>query len=318
MERLKELAKRLLVQCLALQANETLVVVSDGTRPEICEALFQAGQEMGADAVVMQMKPRTRSGEEPPAVVAAAMERADVVICPTQHSLTHTQARRNAAQAGARVATMPGITLDMFENGPITADFEEVARLSERVADVLTQAKHVRIEKEGAVFECSLEGRKGIASTGIYRERGQSGNLPSGEAYIAPLEGTSNGELIVDGSMVGLGLLHSPLRLTVRDGLLVAAQGDRAEEWLQKLGDSQEARNVAEFGVGTNSGARLTGVILEDEKAFGTIHVAFGSNDTFGGTVNAGVHFDGVIVKPTVYVDGQLLMQDGKMLLVNE
>jgi leucyl aminopeptidase (aminopeptidase T) len=314
MSSLSETAKRLLTQSLNLKAGETLLVVSDGTRPEICEALYQAGIELGAEALIIAMKQRAKSGEEPPRAVAAAMKSADVVICPTQHSLTHTAARKEACKQGARVATMPGITLDMFQNGPITADFEEVAALSRKVADRLSAAEQVRIEKDGAVFTFSLKGRQGIASTGLYRESGEGGNLPSGEAYIAPLEGTAEGTLIIDGSIVGLGLLNSPLTLTVKNGLLTEAAGERADEWLGKLGDSAEARNVAEFGVGTNHKARLTGVILEDEKAFGTIHIAFGSNATFGGTVEAGVHLDGVMLKPTVYLDGKLFMQEGKLI----
>lgn len=306
-------ARNILKQCLDLKPDETLLIVSDGTCPEICQALRVAGKEMAAEALLLEMAPRERSGQEPPDVVAVAMKQADVVVCPTAHSLTHTRARQEAAAAGARIATMPGITLDMFEHGPITANYSEVARLTQRVADILTHGKHVRVVKDGAVFTCSIEGRAGIPSTGVYRERGQSGNLPSGEAYIAPLEGTAEGDLIVDGSIAGIGLLSEPLRLTVRQGLLVRADGDRAQEWLAKLGDSDAARNVAELGIGTNRKARLTGVILEDEKAYGTIHVAFGSNATFGGTVQAGVHLDAVIRRPTVYVDGQLVMQDGEL-----
>nr|WP_067622244.1 aminopeptidase [Alicyclobacillus acidiphilus] len=312
---LLETSRKLLSQALAVKAGESVLIISDGTRPEICNDLHQAAQSLGAESMILTMKPRRRSGEEPPEVVAFAMQKADVVICPTEHSLTHTSARKRASEQGARVATMPGITLDMFENGPMTADFHQVADLSRRVADVLTKGDYVRIEKDGAILEFRLGTRLGIASTGMYTEKGQSGNMPSGEAYIAPLEGTANGELIVDGSMVGLGLLSSPIKLTIRDGLLTHAEGERADEWLDKLGSSPSARNVAEFGIGTNDKARLTGVILEDEKALGTIHVAFGSNATFGGTVEAGVHLDAVVTKPTVHLDGNLVMRDGGLMV---
>lgn len=308
-------AKRLLSDAMGLTVGESLLVVSDTTREEIAQALWQAGMGLGAEAMEMTMQPRSRSGEEPPLGVAAAMAAADVVVCPTQFSLTHTRARRAASERGTRVATMPGITLDMFKQGPITADFNEVAALSIRVAEVLSQATNIRIEKDDAVFHIDVAGRKGIASTGVYKEKGQSGNLPSGEAYIAPLEGRSVGELIVDGSMGGLGLLASPLRLMVRDGLLVQVEGERAAEWLRILGDSPAARNVAELGIGTNPQARLTGVILEDEKAYGTVHVAFGSNATFGGTVEAGIHLDGVITRPTLYVDDRAVMKNGELCL---
>ncbi|RIV23098.1 aminopeptidase [Alicyclobacillaceae bacterium I2511] len=310
-----QVAKRLLSEAMGLTVGESLLVVSDTTREEIAQVLCQAGVSLGAEIMEMTLLPRSRSGEEPPSAVAAAMAAADVVVCPTQYSLTHTQARKFASERGSRVATMPGITLEMFEQGPVTADFGQVAALSLRVAEVLTQAKQIRIEQAGAVFQLDVTGRNGIASTGVYKQRGESGNLPSGEAYIAPVEGRAFGELIVDGSMGGLGLLTSPLHLTVRDGLLVQAEGERAAEWLQILGDSPAARNVAELGIGTNPQARLTGVILEDEKAYGTIHVAFGSNATFGGTVEAGIHLDGVIRQPTLYVDDQRVMENGVLLL---
>lgn len=168
-----EAARNMLTQSLNVQTGETLLIVSDGTRDEICRKLYTAGTSLGAETIILEMKPRQRSGEEPPKLVALAMQQADVVICPTEHSLTHTKARKNASDSGARVATMPGITLGMFENGPMTADYRRVAALSRTVADILSKGKNVRIEKNGAIFECSLEGRTGIASTGVYSEKGQ-------------------------------------------------------------------------------------------------------------------------------------------------
>jgi leucyl aminopeptidase (aminopeptidase T) len=183
------------------------------------------------------------------------------------------------------------------------------------MADLLTRGKEVRIVKEGRELRFSIAGRKGIPSTGIYREPGQSGNLPSGEAYIAPVEGTAEGKLWVDGSMVGIGLLREPLEITISAGKLNRAEGIHAKDFLTSLGASELARNVAEFGIGTNRKARLTGIILEDEKIYGTVHVAFGDNSTFGGSVQAGIHLDGVILKPDVYVDDAQIMDEGEIII---
>ncbi|TGU57377.1 aminopeptidase, partial [Mesorhizobium sp. M00.F.Ca.ET.186.01.1.1] len=79
------------------------------------------------------------------------------------------------------------------------------------------------------------------------------------------------------------------------------------------LGD-QDGRLLGEFGIGTNDKARITGVVLEDEKVYGTIHVAFGSNNTFGGTIVAGVHIDLVVKDPDVYLDDTCIMKSGKLL----
>ena len=80
------------------------------------------------------------------------------------------------------------------------------------------------------------------------------------------------------------------------------------------LGDNPAARNLAELGIGTNDKARVTGVILEDEKIYGTVHIALGSNDTFGGTVAAGIHVDGIITHPELLLDGKAIVANGTVL----
>jgi leucyl aminopeptidase (aminopeptidase T) len=147
----------------------------------------------------------------------------------------------------------------------------------------------------------------------MYVNPGESGNLPSGEAYIAPVEGSAEGQILVDGSISGIGKVDSPLLLTVQNGRITKTEGTTGERLLQILGE-QDGRMLGEFGIGTNDKARITGVVLEDEKVYGTIHVAFGSNNTFGGTIVAGVHIDLVVKEPDVYLDDRLIMKKGQLL----
>lgn len=312
-EKIVEISMNTLADCLGLKSGETFLVVTDESRKELAEALHEAGKRLGAESMLAVMTERAKSGEEPPEAIAAAMTKAQVVVCITKHSLTHTQARKQAAAAGARLATMPGITEDMFLEGAIAADYTQVKALAEKVTDMLTGAHMVRIEKDGRSLEFSIQGRDGVPSTGMYLEPGQSGNLPSGEAYIAPVEGTAEGQIVVDGSIAGIGKLSGPIVLTVEKGRLTAAEGGpEGEKLLQMLGDG-DGRLLGEFGIGTNEKARITGVVLEDEKVYGTIHVAFGSNNTFGGIVAAGVHIDCVVGKPDVYLDGRQIMKNGEL-----
>ncbi|UYO07177.1 aminopeptidase [Paenibacillus sp. PSB04] len=312
-EKIVEISMNTLADCLGLKSGETFLVVTDESRKELAEALHEAGKRLGAESMLAVMTERAKSGEEPPEAIAAAMTKAQVVVCITKHSLTHTQARKQAVAAGARLATMPGITEDMFLEGAIAADYTQVKALTEKVTDMLTGAQTVRIEKDGRSLEFSIQGRDGVPSTGMYLEPGQSGNLPSGEAYIAPVEGTAEGQIVVDGSIAGIGKLSGPIVLTVEKGRLTAAEGGpEGEKLLQMLGDG-DGRLLGEFGIGTNEKARITGVVLEDEKVYGTIHVAFGSNNTFGGIVAAGVHIDCVVGKPDVYLDGRQIMNNGEL-----
>ncbi|MEK4048037.1 aminopeptidase [Paenibacillus sp. FSL H8-0048] len=307
------ISMNVLKDCLGVASGELLAVVADDDKRDLAESVYEAGKRLGAESMLLVMQPRSRSGEEPPAPVAEAMAKADVAVCITTHSMTHTAARKQAAAAGTRVATMPGITDDMFSNGAITADYGQVKALTEQVAALLSAGSRVRVEKEGLVLSFSIDGRDGILSTGLYLNPGESGNLPSGEAYIAPLEGTASGQIKVDGSVAGIGALDGPMVLTVEDGRLIHADGEHGGKLLDMLGNG-DGRLLGEFGIGTNNKARITGVVLEDEKVYGTIHVAFGSNNTFGGVVAAGVHIDAVVMKPDVYIDDKLIMQAGELL----
>ena len=314
-ESLAKVGADLLKTCMGLKRGESLLVVTDLPTREIGEALFQGGTDAGANAMLMVILPTGKNGAEPPTAVAAAMKQADVVVCPTKFSVTHTRARLEAAKAGARIATMPGITEEMFFKGAVSADYAAVADLSRRGTDLLSKARDARIVKDGKELTMSLEGRDAVASTGLYTEKGQSGNLPTGEAYIAPIEGTASGETVFDGSIAGIGPLKMPVTVKLEKGLLVNADGPDGKRLLEMLGDAEEARNLGELGVGTNDRARITGVILEDEKVYGTVHLAFGDNSTFGGNTRAGVHIDGIIMKPDLYLDGKLVVSGGKLLI---
>ncbi len=305
-------------QCMGLKAGERALIVTDDSKLHLGHALYRQARTMGAQAVLVQMPVAKISGEEPPAAVSAAMLEADVIVCPTEESITHTNARINAVKKGARVATMPGITDDMFEEGPILADYTEVERLSRLYADLLSKASVCRIVTGGHELTLQLDGRTGVASTGVYREPGLAGNLPSGEGYIAPLEDGADGELLVDGSIVGVGLLEEPVVITIKNGAITGISGKQAAQVEQAIPNHPLSRTVGELGIGTNPMARVTGVILEDEKVYGSVHVAFGTNTSFGGITKACSHIDCVTLRPEVYLDGRLVISQGKLLITEE
>lgn len=302
--------ENVLTNCMNVRPGEQVLIVTDDEKYSIGQALYQAAKNLGTEAMLMTMSVREVSGQEPPTVVAAAMKAADVVLCPMSTSITHTRAKIEAAESGTRIATMPGITAEMFANGAMTADYSRVMSLTERVTEMLTKANTARIEKEGHVMTLDLRGRRGISSHGVYREKGQAGNLPSGESYIAPIETGSNGTMVIDGSMVGIGLLEEPLEVEVKNGILQSIQGKDAEK-LKILSKTINNGTLCELGIGTNYAARLIGIILEDEKAYQTVHIAFGTNVGFGGNNQADCHMDGIIKNPSLYLDDKLVMLDG-------
>jgi leucyl aminopeptidase (aminopeptidase T) len=301
--------------CLGVKSGESLLVVTDSLLAPIGHALLEAGRSLTERVLYLEIPATGVPGSEPPDGVAELMARADAVVAPTSRSLTHTAARRAACAAGARVATMPGITEDTLVRC-LDADVHRIARRAEHVAEILTRGRVARVTNpSGTDVTLPIEGIRGIASRGLILERGTFGNLPSGEAYLMPEEGKSQGVVVVDGAMAGLGVIEdSPIRIRVVDGMAVEVEGGeearRLLELMERAGPA--ARNVAELGVGTNDRARITGTILEDEKILGTVHIAFGNNASMGGTVTVPFHLDGVILAPTLEIDGEVLLKEGE------
>lgn len=304
--------------CMGAKDGESILVVTDEFKNEIGKTLFTNAKNLGYESVYLEFKSREMHGQEPPSQIAEMMKLFDVVLCPTAKSLTHTNARRNASSLGARIATFPGITEEIMIRG-LNADYNKIASLTIHLQEILNDVNEVRVTtSSGTDITMDISGRKALPSKGLFHKKGESGNLPTGEAYIAPNEEKSNGVFYVDGSMAGLGVVKGkPIRIEVADGYAVnisgGLQAKKLDDTLTKYG--KLARNVAEFGIGTNDKAKLSGVLLEDEKVLGTIHIALGDNKSMGGKVDIPIHLDGVVKKPTVYFDGEMVMKNGKLLI---
>jgi len=300
-------------RCLAVRPGEEVLVVADRETWTIGEALRDEAADTGADAVLAVMDPRVVDGNEPPRTIAGALQSCDVFIAPTSRSLSHTRARKAATDAGARGATMPGVTADMLAR-VMAVDFDRMAARSEKVAGLLSRADIARLTcPRGSDFTFDLTEREGLPDDGALTEPGAFGNLPCGEGFIAPLNG--EGRLVAT-TLAPVGIAEEPVALTVEDGRLTEADGPLGPRFLQLLTDAGEGgTNLAELGVGTNDRARLTGNILEDEKILGTVHVAFGASAGFGGTVSVPVHLDVVILEPTLEINGRVVLDLGSYML---
>jgi aminopeptidase len=300
--------------CMGVQTGERVLIVADEPLRNIGYALWEVAKDLGTEVTLVEILPRKTNGEEPPKEVAELMKMVDVVLCPTSKSLTHTDARRNASATGARIATLPGVTDEIMVRC-MNADYNAIARRTFRLCEMLEKTETVRVTTpRGTNITLPIKGRHAHASSGLFREKGQWGNLPTGESYLAPLEGLSNGTVVVDGSMASVGMVEEPIHIAVRDGYATDITGGREAHRLIELlqPHGKDGRTVAEFGIGTNDKAILTGNILEDEKVMGTIHIAFGDNKSMGGSVRVASHLDGLIKEPTVWFDETLVMKDGK------
>ena len=313
---LSNASKTALKDYMGLKPEETLLIVTDELLRPIALSLLEEGQKLCKVAILVEMKSREINGQEPPPAIAEMMKSVDVVLCPTSKSLTHTASRRDAAEKGVRVGTMPGISVETMVRC-LNADAEKIISMTKSVAEKMRLASYIRIVTEkGTDITMPMKDRKVLESTGVLRNKGDWGNLPSGEVYLAPWEDKSFGKVVIDGSMAGIGMLSEPITVEIKDGYAEKIEGGDDAKKLIALLDKpgREARAVAEFGFGTNYKAQLCGEILEDEKVYGTIHIAFGNNLSMGGNIKVSSHLDGLVKEPDVYFDEVLIMKKGKLI----
>lgn len=306
--------------CMGVGKEEIVVIICDEPCRNIGYELWNCAKQSAAEAIFCEISPRNSNGEEPPSAVAELLRSVDVALIPTSKSMSHTDARREASKTGVRIATLPGITEETMIR-TLNADYKMIGDLSRELAAILKGGKIVNIKTDiGTDVDLYIEGRESLADTGLNHSKGSFSNLPAGEAYIAPVENRSSGRIVYDGSMAAIGLLRDEvIEVNIADGYATDFRGGKSAEKLYQIMKpfGKNAFNVAELGIGTNDKALITGNVLEDEKALGTVHIALGDNMSMGGKIAVPSHLDGVIKKPTVTVDGEVIMEKGQLRITN-
>ncbi|MGD8351679.1 MAG: aminopeptidase [Nitrospirota bacterium] len=300
---------------------------SHGAEPpaELWESAFgsaavKALREAKVLSPILRKKARPRQMEEAERILRRRKRSAvSAVVALSFYSTSHTAFRRLLTTAcGGRYASMPIFEAPMLE-GAMNVDWKALARRTGAVAGAVNSFDTVRVTTpNGTDITLSKKTRQAHADTGILTKPGSFGNLPAGEVYLAPLEGTARGTLVLEWAPTRE--LSSPVRLTIKEGLVTSVQGNEefALELERKLSERPENRNLAELGIGTNDRATRPDNILESEKILGTVHFALGDSSSFGGRVHTPFHQDFVFFLPTVVLsdgDGKrlTLMKDGKL-----
>lgn len=313
-------AETLVKICAAVAPDERVYIITDRGARAAAELVARAASEVSASVELEIVPDLKMHGAEPAAAAAEKMSAAHVIFCLTRLSMAHTQARKKATDRGARFLSLPDYSLELLAGPSLTADFGALAPLAERLGRRLDLASRAVIKTEaGTDLVLDLTGRTANRCPGLCRQPGALASPPDAEVNIAPLEGSAQGVIIVDGSIPcpELGLLTRPVKLTVTNGAVAALDGDPAEiHVLERLfheaGD--KARVLGEFGLGLNPKARLSGKMLEDEGCAGTVHFGFGSNATIGGENAVSFHLDFVVKQPTVWLDEEMILEGGRIL----
>jgi len=316
--------------CLKVRAGEKAVIITDEPTRAIGAALRQAVEAITEPARFFVMEDFGARPIDFPAEIGEALAAADVSIYAAQGVKGELQSfRRHMLKAvesnpKLRHAHMIGITPEIMCDG-MCSDYAEIQRVSKLVYEKVKDAREIRVQADSgsditARFSPEL---KWIISDGQILP-GKFKNLPDGEVFTAPE--TVDGVFVVDGCLGDYfterygSLAGTPVTVEIKDGRALRASLKCENEALRQdldeylFASDENSPRVGEFAIGTNTGLnRLIYNLLQDEK-FPGVHMAFGHPypSKTGATWDSRTHVDGVILKPTIIVDGEVLMEKGE------
>jgi leucyl aminopeptidase (aminopeptidase T) len=308
---------------MGLQRGEKILVVVDEPLSHARDAILAEAVKVGPAELWSYTFPNaSRPFSEYPPPLVTLMTEVDVIVLllasmeMTKELPAWTAAKVVVMKSKARAGWGAFIDQSVLDH-EMSADYEQIATLTLSLAERLRGSSTAHITTEiGTDLRMSLAGREWREDTGKLRGQGAFGNLPAGEIYIAPIEDSAEGVLVIDKCLPGM-MLTEPVNLFFEKGRVTKIEGGVGAEYLERTiaqhGDA--ARVIAELGIGTNPMARLQGNIITDEKVLGTIHVAIGRNDYYGGKNVATTHIDGIVSKPTVIIDGTVFIDGGRYLI---
>jgi aminopeptidase len=348
-------------EVLSVKRNDRFLIISNpnpGTR-DVAMALFDAASEAKASPVLAFQKEKGAFDYTEEEVLKALSAEPQVVASISKdrmgmdrHGLKHGYKGKRSydslfdmlyGEGRMRAFWSPGITPDSFAR-TVPIDYSVLRADCARVVRLLKGAHSVRVTSpSGTDLTIGIRGRVPKSDDGDFRKLGSAGNLPSGEVYVSPELGTTNGVIVFDGSIAlndGEIVIKTPITVEVRDGFARKISGSDEAELLKRsirLGQ-RNSRNMAargelkaseaekyvknssaigELGIGLNRKARIVANMLEDEKVYGTCHFAIGSN--YDGDADALIHLDGLVKSPTISArcgnlrKERLLMADGRL-----
>ena len=320
--------------------HQVLVLSDTAHDPRVWQALMSILAGLGSEPTLALFEPRPADYFDPPSTVCQAMLTSDLNVLVTSTGLLHSPAAVAAMKAGVPAICLDGgLTLEMFQSGAVTEDLRALAVMRHRVGMNVfgPQARECRVTSrfgtdltyrvDDRIFVPPLPGTdfdpfalfSFAESEGRPVPRLSHFLFPSGEFNVPVVEHTANGRLVIDLTMHHLGRLHSPIELTIRDGRVVEIDGGAEarilRDHLARWGDENATLCPAEASVGINRRAVVRGVQREDKNIFGSMHFGLGTNVDVGGTIESNIHMDGVVLQPTLDVDGERRIEDGRFLV---
>ena len=317
MAKLDKAIYKILFDCLKLTSTDSCLILVDDATCDLGELLFARAKKSKAVVALLKIKPPGVRNLEPAPAIVNIMKQASAVLSFTGHSLIHSKALKQACHNGCRVLCLSPVSEQCLARTTNT-NFEFIYKKSRKLSDLFSIGRRIRLTTNtGTDLTIPIARHKGSANTGIVGSPGMFCILPSGEANITPDRRGTRGVLVVDGSIPSIGVLEDPISIHIKEGYAYQITGGEQVTLLRKILKpfGKQSRNIAEFGIGTNPNAILSGVSIEDEKVLGTAHIALGNPKFEGGIQKGNIHLDLILKKPTVEIDKRIVVDNGDLLI---
>jgi leucyl aminopeptidase (aminopeptidase T) len=310
---------------LAVQAGEQVAIICDPhTEMDMAYALAGVIESVGGEYTILTMPTRdTQHKNDLTPIIESGLERADCMIGLTGASGAPTYSATVKALYDAkklRTISMVMRKAENFSSGGALADYETLFLEGNQLASIWRSAREIHITSPaGTDIQAKIAGEEVIVECGFATQPGQEAAFSDGEVSQMPTENSAQGSIVVDGPIAHLGQLFEPITLMVENGRVVSIEGKsrQADELKNILENVENARNIAEIGIGLNPMCRRNGDFEEEKKSRGNVHIALGDNIFYGGTVRSPVHMDMVIYHPSVQLDERVIVNQGEVLLLD-
>ena len=327
---LHKAAINILTNSLGASPGDRILLVFDRYGQEVADGIIDASLELNQPITALYVPVDLQESPNPIERIAGLSDllqtSTSLLVAVTDgHSSTGFRVAllRLAVKYRLRTIHMPGVGEDDFTTSAHEVDFrrlhQEAIALSEKLtsAHMATVHTYSRRTRKVVTLTLVLKNRIGHADGGLVFA-GEIINIPTGEAYIATVEDSANGSIVINGSFPECNLPSGKeIELVFVDGrlnlLACHFPSDGAGDYCRNLLSSvahghPKGIQVGELGIGLNSAIRaVAGKTILDEKVLGTAHIAVGSNIPFGGRSSAPYHFDLVFYPHKIEFDGTAL-----------
>lgn len=347
-EELQRAARIALTDCLAVKEGERVLIITNlgGDVFDICQELFRQAAEMKAVPVMVIQQDKDNFTMADPAVLDAIRGEPEVIITICRGRIgkdpfgmrigyvgrdgekySHVYDKVLDGDKRSRSFWSPNCTREIFERG-VPIDYALLRRNAKALKESIDGGSWVRVTSPGGTdVRFSVEGRQGRYDDGDFTLPGKGGNLPTGEVYVSPANGTAEGVIVFDGTVdldKHAEFPDVPVRVRFEKGYAVEIEGGETARKLESLlkrsatmareqgkkDEERNARHLGELGIGLNPRAKMSCNTLEDEKVGGTVHFAIGKN--LENDAHALIHLDCLVLRPDVYVDDRLIIKEGR------